>query len=51
VLTPAGEVVLSRTLDDRHPQAEGVAITRDGILIISDESVNAAAAITLYNWP
>lgn len=51
VLTPAGEVVLSRTLGDRHPQAEGVAIARDGILIISDESVNADAAITLYNWP
>jgi len=50
-LTPAGAVVLSRPLGDRHPQSEGIAITRDGILIISDESVNAAATITLYRWP
>ena len=50
-LTPAGEVVFSRPLGRHHPQAEGIAITRDGILIISDESVNAAAAITLYRWP
>lgn len=51
VLTPAGAVVSSRPLGDRHPQAEGIAITRDGILILSDESVNSAAAITLYRWP
>ena len=50
-LTPAGAVVLSRPLGGRHPQSEGIAITRDGILIISDESVNAAATITLYRWP
>lgn len=51
VFTPAGEVVLSRPLGDRHPQAEGIAITRDHILIISDESARAAATITLYRWP
>ena len=51
VVTPAGAVVLSRPLGGRHPQSEGVAITRDSILIISDESVNAAATITLYRWP
>jgi uncharacterized protein YjiK len=50
-LTPAGAVVFSRPLGGRHPQAEGIAITRDGILMISDESVNAAATITLYRWP
>jgi uncharacterized protein YjiK len=50
-LTPAGAVVFSRPLRGRHPQAEGIAITRDGILIISDESVNAEATITLYRWP
>ncbi len=49
-LTPAGAVVFSRPLGGRHPQAEGIAITRDHILIISDESVNAAATITLYRW-
>ena len=50
-LTPAGAVVFSRPLGGRHLQAEGIAITRDGILIIGDESVNAAASITLYRWP
>jgi uncharacterized protein YjiK len=50
-LTPAGVVVFSRPLRGQHPQPEGIAITRDGILIISDESVNAAATITLYPWP
>jgi len=49
--TSTGAVVFSRPLGGRHPQAEGIAITRDGILIISDESVNAAATITLYRWP
>jgi uncharacterized protein YjiK len=50
-LTPTGTVVFWRPLEGRHPQAEGIAITRDGILIISDEATNAAAAITLYRWP
>lgn len=50
-LTPAGAVVLSRPLGGRHPQPEGIAITRDHILIISDESTNEAASITLYRWP
>ena len=51
VLSPACAVVFSRPLGGRHPQAEGIAITRDGILIISDESTKAAATITLYRWP
>lgn len=51
VMTPTGAVLESRPLDGRHPQAEGIAITRDGILIISDESVKSPAAITLYGWP
>lgn len=50
-LTPDGVVIFSRNLAGRHPQPEGIAITRDRILIISDESVNAAATITLYRWP
>ena len=50
-LTPAGAVVFSRPLKGRHPQPEGIAITRDGLLIIADESVNGAATITLYRWP
>ena len=51
ILTPAGAVVSSRPLGGRHPQTEGVAITRDHILIIADEATNRAATITLYHWP
>lgn len=50
-LTPAGAVVFSRPLGGRHPQPEGLAITRDNILIIGDESPNAPGSITLYRWP
>ena len=49
-VTPGGEPVLARRLHGQHPQPEGVAITSDHILIISDESTNSAATITLYRW-
>ncbi len=50
VMTPAGEIVRSTALPGKHPQAEGVAITPDNVLIVSDEATNAAAVITLYRW-
>lgn len=50
-LTPTGEVVFSRPLPKGHPMPEGIAITRDSILIISDEMVRGPATITLYRWP
>lgn len=50
-LTPQGEVVQVRSLPDGHRQAEGVAVTRDGILLVSDEANNSAGTITLYRWP
>lgn len=50
-LTPGGVVLFSRPLPNRHPMAEGVAITKDSILIISDEATRISAAITLYRWP
>ena len=34
----------------RDLQAEGVAITKDSILIISDEATSKPAAVTLYRW-
>jgi uncharacterized protein YjiK len=37
-ITPAGKVVFSRPLPGEHDQAEGVAITKDSLLIISDEA-------------
>jgi len=49
-VTPAGGVVLSRPLGARHPQSEAVAITKDHILIVGDESNRTAATITLYRW-
>ena len=50
VLTPDGEVVRSEQLPGDHRQPEGVAITRDSVLMISDESNVKPAAITLYRW-
>jgi uncharacterized protein YjiK len=50
VLNPDGEVLRSGPLPGDHRQAEGVAITRDSILMISDESNVKPAAITLYRW-
>ena len=50
VLTPAGDVVRSEPLPGDHRQPEGVAITPDSILMISDEANVKPAAITLYRW-
>jgi uncharacterized protein YjiK len=52
-ITPNGAVVRSMPLPeaDQHGQAEGVAITEDGMLIISDEATTRFASITLYRWP
>lgn len=47
-ITPAGEVVSARPLPEHHRHTEGIAITRDGVLIISDEAGREAASITLY---
>jgi uncharacterized protein YjiK len=49
-ITPGGAVVFARPLPPGHEQAEGVAITRDSILIISDEAKGGPAVITLYRW-
>jgi uncharacterized protein YjiK len=50
VLTPDGDVVRSEPLAGDHRQPEGVAITKDSILIISDEANVKPPAITLYRW-
>ena len=47
-LSPAGEVVLVQKLPEVHEQAEGLAISRDRVLIIGDEAVSARSALTLY---
>jgi uncharacterized protein YjiK len=50
VLTPDGDVLRSEPLPGDHRQPEGVAITRDSLLLISDEANVMPAAITLYKW-
>ena len=50
-ITPAGAVVFVRPLPGVHLQPEGVAITKDSILIVSDEGAQGLAIITLYKWP
>ncbi|MEO8194284.1 MAG: SdiA-regulated domain-containing protein [Gemmatimonadales bacterium] len=46
----SGQVIRSERLPAHHAQPEGVAITNDGILIVSDEASTKPAAITLYRW-
>ncbi|HEU4879180.1 MAG TPA: SdiA-regulated domain-containing protein [Gemmatimonadaceae bacterium] len=50
VMGTDGEVIRSEKLPGKHHQAEGVAITKDSLLIISDEASTKPAAITLYRW-
>ena len=47
-LTPSGAVVSVRKIPDEHAQPEGLAITKDSIIIIGDEAVRARATLTLY---
>lgn len=50
-ITPAGQVVRSGPIPGKHHQPEGVSITRDGVLIVSDEGgKQEPAMITLYKW-
>jgi uncharacterized protein YjiK len=50
VITPDGEVVRSVPLPGDHRQPEGVAITPDSILLVSDEANVKPPTITLYLW-
>lgn len=50
VLNPDGTVVRSEPLPGEHGQPEGVAITRDNLLLISDESNVKPAMLTVYRW-
>ncbi|MFL5593056.1 MAG: hypothetical protein ACJ785_00405 [Gemmatimonadaceae bacterium] len=50
VITPGGTVVRSEPLPPGHDQPEGVAITRDSILVVSDEARKKPADIALYRW-
>jgi uncharacterized protein YjiK len=50
VVTPDGEVVRSEPIPGNHRQPEGVAITPDSLLLVSDEANVKPPAITLYRW-
>lgn len=50
-ITPRGEVMSAIPLPEKHRQPEGVTLTRDGILIVSDEATTRPASLTLYRWP
>ena len=50
-ITPAGAVVFAHPLPALHHHPEGVAITEDSILVVSDETEQLPAMITLYKWP
>ena len=49
-ITPDGEVVRSGPLPPGHNQPEGVAITKDSLLLISDEAHMTPAGIAIYRW-
>jgi uncharacterized protein YjiK len=50
VLTPDGDVVRAEALPGEHRQPEGVAITRDSLFVVSDESNVKPPKITVYRW-
>jgi uncharacterized protein YjiK len=51
-ITPSGELIFARKLPPGLDHAEGVAITKDGILVIGTEGrANLPAAVTLFRWP
>ena len=49
-ITPAGAVVAARALPGSLQHTEGIAITADSILILSDEAGKLSAAVTLFRW-
>ncbi len=49
-VTPQGEVVQSMPVPGNPQQPEGVVITPEGLLIVSDEAVAKDADITIYPW-
>jgi uncharacterized protein YjiK len=50
VLSADGRVIRTEALPRGHPQSEGIAITRDSVLIVADEARGGPPTITLYRW-
>ncbi|MBA2292247.1 MAG: SdiA-regulated domain-containing protein [Gemmatimonadales bacterium] len=51
VLSRDGQVVSAGPVPTDIPHTEGIAITRDGLLLISAEAGDAPASITIFRWP
>jgi uncharacterized protein YjiK len=49
-MTPTFDLVRAEPLPAGHNQPEGIAITKDSILMISDEATRKPADISLYRW-
>lgn len=47
-ITPAGALVRSGPLPEALEMAEGVAVTRDGLLIVSTEATRSPASVSIY---
>jgi uncharacterized protein YjiK len=50
-VNPEGAILSSVQLPTNHDQPEGITVTPDSMIIISDEAVTRPASITLYRWP
>jgi uncharacterized protein YjiK len=50
VVTPDGDVVRSEPLPGDHRQPEGIAVTKDSLLLVSDEANVKPAVISVYKW-
>ena len=51
IVTPDGAPVLSRPLPTGLAHTEGVAITKDSLLLLSDEAGKQPASLSVYHWP
>lgn len=49
-MTPTFQFVRAESLPRGHNQPEGIAITPDSVMIISDEATRKPAALSLYRW-
>jgi hypothetical protein len=50
-LDSSGTLVSGKLLDKKmHPQPEGLAFTKNGDMLISNESVNSSATIIIYKY-
>jgi uncharacterized protein YjiK len=50
-ITPEGAVVRTGRLAKGHRQAEGLALTRDGDLLVADEAAGREPTVTRYRCP